>query len=170
VGVHVDHVVVAEGVRRVAYLLNVPHAYTPEYPGDERRSAAKKVPVILHTSDSYMSGAKSWDLAVDIEDVFKEVALLSWQHQSQIREWLPWVGRHAMEPSKSLADWETALRKRFRRRQQQWGVRSRSLVEVFAVTAWGEIPSVAQLRRDFPRLIRGTSLDRLKRRLRVWGQ
>jgi LmbE family N-acetylglucosaminyl deacetylase len=167
-GVHADHLVVADGIRRVAYFLNVPHAFTPEFPADERRSAASKVPVILHTTDSYMAGARSWDIAVDIESVFEEVALLSWQHQSQIREWLPWVGRHAMEVPKSLADWETALRKRFQHRQRQWGIRRRSLVEVFSVTAWGEVPNLTQLQRDFPRLMGGASLDRLRRRLRSW--
>lgn len=167
-GVHVDHLVVADGLRRVAYLLNVPHAFTPEFPADERRSVPCKVPVILNTTDGYMAGSKAWDLAIDIEDSFEEVALLSWQHQSQIREWLPWVGRHAMEPAKSLADWKTALRRRFEQRQRRLGIRRRSLVEVFAVTAWGEVPSMARLRRDFPRLVKGASLERLQRRLRVW--
>ena len=29
-GIHVDHVAVAEAVRRGAYMINVPHAFTPE--------------------------------------------------------------------------------------------------------------------------------------------
>lgn len=33
VGVHVDHLVVAEALLRTAYLINVPHAFTPEFPG-----------------------------------------------------------------------------------------------------------------------------------------
>ncbi len=37
-GIHNDHVTVAEAVRRVAYMINVPHAFTPEYPADETAS------------------------------------------------------------------------------------------------------------------------------------
>src|SRR6185503_2215564 len=37
-GIHVDHVAVAEAVRKVAYMINVPHAFTPEYPADEKKS------------------------------------------------------------------------------------------------------------------------------------
>ena len=42
-GIHVDHVAVAEAVRKVAYMINVPHAFTPEYPADERVSTPCKV-------------------------------------------------------------------------------------------------------------------------------
>src|SRR5262249_58233529 len=52
-------------VRRVAYMLNVPHAFTPEYPADETRSEPRKTPVILHVYDAYMSGANSFDFTVD---------------------------------------------------------------------------------------------------------
>jgi LmbE family N-acetylglucosaminyl deacetylase len=45
-GIHVDHVAVAEAVRKVAYMINVPHAFTPEYPADESKSEPCKVPVI----------------------------------------------------------------------------------------------------------------------------
>lgn len=168
-GLHVDHLLVAEGVRRVAYLLNVPHAYAPEFPSDEEVARPCKVPVILHTTDSYVAGERSWDLAVDVEDVFPEVALLSWQHQSQISEWLPWVGRHAMEPPESLADWEVALRHRFRERQRGLGFRGRRLAEFFTVTAWGEVPDLEQIRGDFPFLVSRAGLERLGRRLKRWG-
>lgn len=167
VGVHVDHCVVAEAVRRVAYLINVPHAFTPEFPAEERRSRPCKIPIILNTSDSYMAGVKGWDLAVDIGETFQEVALLSWQHQSQIREWLPWVGRHDMTPPASLSQWEKDLRVRFLTRQRRWGIRRQSPVEVFTVTGWGEKPSIAGLRRDFPGLQTGAALVRLRRRLRA---
>src|SRR5690606_7540571 len=88
-GIHNDHETVAEAVRRVAYMINVPHAFTPEYPADETKSVPCKVPVILNVHDSYMHGANACDLAVDVEEVFGVVAQLAWCHQSQIREWLP---------------------------------------------------------------------------------
>lgn len=37
-GIHNDHQTIAEAVRRVAYMINVPHAFTPEYPADETKS------------------------------------------------------------------------------------------------------------------------------------
>src|SRR6266404_1818312 len=46
-GIHVDHVAVADAVRRVAYMINVPHAFTPEFPSGETDSKPCKVPVIL---------------------------------------------------------------------------------------------------------------------------
>src|SRR4051794_31737126 len=57
-GIHNDHVTVADAVRRVAYMINVPHAFTPEYPADdETRSRPCKVPVILNVYDGYMFGS-----------------------------------------------------------------------------------------------------------------
>ncbi len=53
-GIHVDHIAVAEAVRQVAYMLNVPHAFTPEYPMDETKAVQCKVPVIINLFDSYM--------------------------------------------------------------------------------------------------------------------
>src|SRR5262245_28625390 len=58
-GIHNDHETVAEAVRRVAYMINVPHAYTPEYPADETASVPCRVPVILNAYDPYMFGANS---------------------------------------------------------------------------------------------------------------
>src|SRR5688572_27782378 len=53
-GVHNDHITIAEAVRRVAYMINVPHAFTPEYPADETASTLCKVPVIVNAYDAYM--------------------------------------------------------------------------------------------------------------------
>jgi LmbE family N-acetylglucosaminyl deacetylase len=165
-GVHVDHIAVAQAVRQVAYMINVPHAFTPEYPADETRPQPCKVPVILNVYDGYMAGANALDIAVDIEEAFPKVCEMSWCHQSQIVEWLPWVGRHDMAPPKSLADWSAALRKRFETRQRKLGVESPRLFEFFNVTAWGTVPSYEQILKDLPNIIPAASnLERLKERL-----
>ena len=78
----------------MAYMINVPHAYTPEYPADETKSKPCKVPAIINVHDSYMAGSDKWDIAVDVEEAFQKICEMSWCHQSQITEWLPWVGRH----------------------------------------------------------------------------
>ena len=151
-GIHNDHETIAGAVRRVAYLINVPHAFTPEYAADETQSKPCKVPVILSVYDGYMSGANSFDFAVDVESVFSQIAEMTWCHQSQIREWLPWVGRHRMAPPASLEEWKVTLRKRFDRSNRELGLAGPHAHEVFKVTAWGEIPTLAQLERDLPPL------------------
>ncbi len=165
-GVHVDHLVVAEAVRRVAYMINVPHAFTPEYPCDETRSRPCKVPVILNLFDSYLAGASAFDFAVDTEEVFALVCEMSWCHQSQIREWLPWVGRHNLEAPETLEEWSAALRQRFLARNRAVGVSLPRTLEFFKVTAWGSVPAFEQVREDFPNLLpEASQLDRLKERL-----
>jgi len=168
-GLHLDHLAVAEAVRQVAYLINVPHVFTPEYPADERHSRPCKVPVILTVYDDYLFGANAYDFAVDTEAALEKVCAMTWCHQSQIREWLPWVGRHNLAAPNSLADWSRILRARFERHQRGMGLPGRPAVEVFTVTAWGELPSVGQLRQDFPNVrTRAWQLNRLRRRLALW--
>jgi LmbE family N-acetylglucosaminyl deacetylase len=169
-GVHVDHVAVAEAVRKVAYMINVPHAFTPEYPEDERRSGSCKVPVILTTYDGYMHGGNAFDLAVDVTGVFETIRALTWCHQSQIREWIPWVGRHHLARGpETIEEWSVVLRERFMRQQRDLGIRGRNLFEVFNVTAWGEVPTYDQLLRDLPGVVRSVShLGRLRARLKRW--
>lgn len=169
VGVHVDHISLATAVRQVAYMINVPHAFTPEYPANEKKSKPCKVPVILTVYDGYMAGANAVDLAVNIEPVFPEVAAMAFCHQSQIMEWLPWVGRHRMKPPGSAEEWKQMLRQRFLRRNQELGLGKHPLAEVFTVTAWGEVPTLEQLQHDFPALLRTPAARRrLAARLLRW--
>jgi LmbE family N-acetylglucosaminyl deacetylase len=170
-GIHNDHETIAEAVRRVAYMINVPHAFTPEYPADETQSRPCKVPVILTVYDAYMFGANSYDFAIDVEEMFPLIREMTWCHQSQVREWLPWVGRHHMPVPQSLAEWETILRARFTRKNRELGIPGTRAIEVFRVTAWGEIPTMAQLLADFPPMMREASnLEALETRLRLWGR
>jgi len=167
VGVHPDHITVAEAVRRVAYMINVPHGFLDEYPvADETQSRWIKTPVILNTYDGYMAGGNGGDLIVDVEPVFDLIAEMSWCHQTQICEWLPWVARHHLPPVKSLTEWKEILRQRFRRQQSELGLPLDRAVEVFTVTAWGTVPTVEQLERDFPGLIQIPSYaERLRQKL-----
>jgi LmbE family N-acetylglucosaminyl deacetylase len=168
-GVHNDHLTIAEAIRRVAYMINVPHAFTPEFPADEMRSEPRKTPVILHVYDAYMSGANSFDLAVDVEEVFPLLCELTWAHQSQVTEWLPWVGRHHMDTPRSLADWEKTLRARFDRKNRELGLATKHPMEVFSLSAWGEVPAYDELLADLPVIARESSnLERLKSRLGAW--
>lgn len=166
-GIHVDHVAVAEAVRCVAYMINVPHAFTPEYPADETVSRPCKVPVIINVYDTYMAGGNTHDFAVDVEEAFPKICKLTWCRQSQIAEWLPWVGQPNMKPPASLANWSQALRSRFENQNREMGIQSQRALEVFIVTAWGAVPAYEQLLNDFPNIVPGASdLNRLQQRLR----
>ncbi|MEY3607402.1 MAG: hypothetical protein RLZZ447_190 [Verrucomicrobiota bacterium] len=168
-GIHNDHETIAEAVRRVAYMLNVPHAFTPEYPADETRSHPVKVPVILNVYDSYMGGANAFDFGVDVEAAFPLIAEMTWSHQSQIREWLPWVGRHQMAPPASIAEWHATLRRRFDRKNGELQLPAPHAHEVFRVTAWGEVPTWEQLQADLPGLRASAAQERaLVARLDRW--
>ena len=115
-------VAVAEAVRRVAYMINVPHAFTPEYPCDAPEPPACKVPVILNAYDSYMFGENAFDLVVDVSEAFKLMVEMSWCHQSQVTEWLPWVGRHDMDYPKSIDEWRVTLERRYAKRNAELGL------------------------------------------------
>jgi LmbE family N-acetylglucosaminyl deacetylase len=168
-GIHVDHVAVSDAIRKVAYMINVPHAFTPEYPADETRSDPCKVPVILTVYDGYMAGANEYDLAIDVEDAFEAMCRMSWCHQSQITEWLPWVGRHGMKVPVVLDDWREMLRARYLKRNREMGVKSERIHEFFTVTAWGEVPMIDQIKNDFPNIsMEFSNLHELRQRLERW--
>jgi hypothetical protein len=127
------------------------------------------VPVILNVYDGYMSGANTYDFAVEVEAAFDQMCAMSWCHQSQIAEWLPWVGRHHLKPPGSPAEWSKTLRRRFLRRNRDLGIRSKNALEVFTVTAWGRIPDFQQLLDDFPKLsAQRARLGRVRNRLSRW--
>ena len=149
-GIHVDHVAVADAVRRVAYMINVPHAFTPEYPADETVSRPCRTPVIINVYDAYMAHSNSSGLAIDVENEFPGICAMSWCHQSQIAEWLPWVGRHDMKAPASLAEWTVELRRRFDNKNRQLGIASSRALEIFTPTAWGAHASAEQIANDFP--------------------
>ncbi len=150
-GVHPDHIAVAEAVRRVAYLVNVPHEFLDEYPvADETKSDWVKTPVILNTYDGYMAGENGGDLVVEVEETFGVIAEESWCHQSQINEWLPWVARHDLQPTADLAAWKAKLRARFDRQARELGLPAGRAFECFTPTAWGIVPTLEQLERDLP--------------------
>jgi LmbE family N-acetylglucosaminyl deacetylase len=169
-GLHVDHVAIADAVRKVAYMINVPHAFTPEYPADETHSISCKVPVILNVFDPYSAGANLNDLVIDTEETFDAVCRMAWCHQSQITEWLPWVGRHNMSPPEDLQQWRDIIRSRFTRKNRDLGLNTDRFLEFFTVTGWGEIPDYEQLLRDFPNVQPESSkLDQLRRKLSRLG-
>jgi len=95
----------------------------------------------------------------------------TWCHQSQIVEWIPWVGRHSMTAPADKSGWEKVLRERFVRQNRELKIKSQHAFEFFSVTAWGEVADYDQLLRDFPPITpRHSHLKRLKQRLARWKQ
>jgi len=168
-GVHVDHLDVANAIRSVAYLINVPHAFSPEYPVETEESISIRTPVILNTYDGYMAGGHGFDLAVEVSGVADLGAELAWCHQSQLIEWLPWVDRHNLSAPESLGAWKQQYRGLLERRRAALGIQAPGLFEVFSVTAWGVVPTLEQLQHDLPGLSPTASrLDSLGARLKAW--
>jgi len=162
--VHVDHLTIADAIRRVAFLINVPQAFTPEFPDLPQPMDFVKKPVILNVYDGYMTGGNSFDLAVNIDETFEAVAEMSWCHQSQIREWLPWVGGEAERAPEDFKEWKTLLYERFRKQNRDAGVESDHLYELFTLTGWGACP--ASVDQDFPKVDPAVSrLEALKEKI-----
>ncbi|HYE32547.1 MAG TPA: PIG-L family deacetylase [Methylomirabilota bacterium] len=168
-GIHIDHVTVAEAVRKLAYMINVPHAFSPEYPTDETKSVWIKTPVILNPYDAYMAGENAFDLAISVEAAFDLIAEMTWQHQSQIVEWIPWIARHHMPESKDFGEWKKTLRARYVWQNRELGIPSEDAYEYFTVTAWGAVPALEELLAAFPFIDQANSkLDSLQKRLKRW--
>jgi LmbE family N-acetylglucosaminyl deacetylase len=169
VGVHVDHLDVAQAIRSVAYMICVPHAFSPEYPDGGGESKHVRTPVILNTYDGYMAGAHGHDLAVEISAVADFVADLAWCHASQLQEWLPWVDRHNLSIPPDAVSWRAQFRELMNRRKRALGIEIDGLFEAFSVTGWGIVPRLEQLLSDLPFISAdGSHLDRLASRLRKW--
>lgn len=168
-GIHNDHQTVAEAVRRVAYFINVPLAYSFEYPPETPKHEPCKVPVILNLYDLYMFGENAFDIVVDIESAFTKKCEMAWCHQSQITEWLPWVGRHDIAVPANLEEWISNRRRHADKMKNELSIITPGAVEVFTVTAWGIIPEYEQILEDFPDVLKNVSnLDHLKAKLERW--
>ncbi len=169
-GLHIDHEAVANAVRNIAYMINVPHAFTPEYPTDETQSESIKIPVILNFFDRYQKSLNTpHDIAFNIEPVFDIPLHTTYTHQSQIQEWLPWVDPDDFSAPQNLAEWKDILKNFYHANSRKMGIIPERILEAFTVTAWGTIPSYEQLIEDFPSMdTEASHLGNLQERLSQW--
>src|SRR6476620_9659623 len=86
---HPDHRYTGVLVQDAAYMVTVPNV-APEVP------ALKKNPVFLYFQDGFKKPSPFRpDIAIDITGVFeKKISALD-AHESQMYEWLPWIGHYA---------------------------------------------------------------------------
>ena len=74
-------------------------------------------------------------------------------------------------PPASLAECIKTLRARFDRKNRELGIAGPNAVEVFRVTAWGSVPTMARLRADFPPMLPDAiDLTALEQRLKLWNR
>lgn len=91
---HPDHRYTSQLVQDCSYLVGVPNV-CPE--AEPLRSA----PAIAYFQDEFQKPLPFHaDVAVDIDSVFQDKVRMLNCHESQVYEWLPWVGRHDLTTSK----------------------------------------------------------------------
>lgn len=171
-GLHPDHETTGQMVRHTAYMLNVPHAFTPEYP--RAPQGRVNVPVILTAYDAYNFSPQSLDIAVDVSAAAGTVARMAFSHQSQVREWLPWVSAPVrMPPPADVAGMLAQLRRQWRGQNTRLRVAEPlrdTPLEFFTVTSWGAVPDPARLRDDFRGAAHPAVTDwgRVTAKVRTW--
>jgi len=155
---HPDHRYTGILVQDGAYMVAVPNV-APETP------ALKKNPVYLYSSDHFIRpNPFRPDIAIDISSVFdKKIAALD-AHESQVYEWLPWIGGFLNEvPSgkKERIQWLTdrmtmPVKFEVRKSLEKWYGKEKAATikhaEAFEICEYGKQPDEKEIRRLFPML------------------
>lgn len=157
---HPDHRYTAVLVQDAAYMVAVPNV-APDVP------ALTKNPVFLYFQDNFQRpNPFRPDIAVDITSVFDKKVYAISAHQSQVFEWLPWIGGYAAEVPASPADRLAWLTKRLARLwtvnmdvsaslEKWYGKEQASMAkyaEAFEVCEYGKQPNAGEIKRLFPML------------------
>ena len=141
-GIHIDHYNTAWAVRMVAYQLTVPHAYVTMN-GNPKMQICE--PVIINVDDVYAC-ENTYDLAVDINDVYERKVNMALCHKSQIFEWLPW---NSNTPLDNEEDFRIQFRQRHSEINSRYGQDDNVAREYFRLTSWGKHAANADLIKDF---------------------
>jgi LmbE family N-acetylglucosaminyl deacetylase len=155
---HPDHRYTGVLVQDAAYMVAVPNI-APETP------ALKKNPVFLYYQDHFQRpNPFRPDIVVDITGTFdKKVSALD-AHQSQMYEWLPWIGHYLDQVPKNEDDRIKWLAERLNRPvtpevkeslEKWYGAERAAKVkyfEAFEVCEYGAQPSNSDIKRLFPML------------------
>ena len=155
---HPDHRYTGVLVQDAAYMVAVPNV-APETP------ALKKNPVFLYFQDRFQRpNPFRPDIALDITEVFdKKISALD-AHESQMYEWLPWIGHYADKVPKDKNErikWLAETRKQTIRPEvrvtlEKWYGKERSAgiqhAEAFEICEYGTQPDDKRIRELFPML------------------
>ncbi len=153
---HPDHRYTGVLVQDAAYMVAVPNV-APETP------RLKKNPIFLYFQDHFQRpNPFRPDVAIDISPVFgKKIHALD-AHQSQVYEWLPWIGGFLDKVPTNKADQEKWLAENrtvkispeVRTALEKWYGKDKAAqvqhAEAFEVCEYGARPSDEDLKRLFP--------------------
>ncbi len=155
---HPDHRYTGVLVQDAAYMVAVPNV-APDTP------PLKKNPVFLYSQD-YFQRPNPFrpDIAIDITSVFDQKIHAVSAHESQVYEWLPWIGGYSNEVPKNAEDRKKWLAKRYdvklsaevRKTLEQWYGKEKAAqvkyAEAFEICEYGTQPKEEDLHRLFPML------------------
>ena len=155
---HPDHRYTGVLVQDAAYMVAVPNV-APETP------ALKKNPVFLYFQDRFLRpNTFRPDIAIDITSVFdKKVSGLD-AHESQMYEWLPWIGHYADQVPKEKKDrikWlaqsrTQPIKPEVRTALEKWYGKEKAVsvknAEAFEICEYGTQPDDEMIRKLFPML------------------
>jgi LmbE family N-acetylglucosaminyl deacetylase len=155
---HPDHRYTGVLVQDAAYMVSVPNI-APDVP------ALKKNPVFLYYQDRFQRpNPFRPDIVVDISAVYdKKVSALD-AHESQMYEWLPWIGHYLEQVPKDKNDRIKWLAKQragtinseVRGALEKWYGKDRATqvkyAEAFEICEYGTQPDDAEIKRLFPML------------------
>jgi LmbE family N-acetylglucosaminyl deacetylase len=155
---HPDHRYTGVLVQDAAYMVAVPNV-APETP------ALKKNPVFLYFQDGFQRpNPFRPDIAIDISSVFAQKIHALDAHESQVYEWLPWIGHYLQDvpqDKKQRESWLTQTRAvkitdDVRKSLEKWyGSEKAAQVqhaEAFEICEYGTQPDDATIKRLFPML------------------
>lgn len=155
---HPDHRYTGVLVQDAAYLVAVPNV-APETP------RLKKNPIFLYFQDHFQRpNPFRPDVAIDISPVFKQKIHALDAHQSQVYEWLPWIGGFLDQVPANKADQEKWLGDNravkitpdVRASLEKWYGKEKAAqvqhAEAFEVCEYGARPTDEDLKRLFPML------------------
>lgn len=154
---HPDHRYTGILVQDAAYMVAVPNVAADTPP-------LKKNPVFLYFQDFFQRpNPFRPDIAVDISAVFAQKVHALGAHESQVYEWLPWIGGYLDQVPKEvekreqwLATRTTKITPEVRSSLEKWYGKEYAAqvqqAEAFEICEYGIQPAEADIRRMFPML------------------
>ncbi len=153
---HPDHRYTGVLVQDAAYMVAVPNV-APDTP------PLKKNPVFLYSQDYFQRpNPFRSDIAIDITSVFDQKIHAVSAHESQVYEWLPWIGGYYDEVPKNPEERKKWLAKRYdvklsadvRKALELWYGKEKAAqvkyAEAFEICEYGTQPKEEDLRKLFP--------------------
>ncbi len=152
---HRDHRYTGELVLDASFVLQVPSVYP-------KPKAMDRVPVILYACDSFSEGPRfRADMVVDTSSVLDIQTRMIMDHESQFREWIPWLnGQRQVGRRRPVADLNSLARslkarprliaKRFASELKAKYSREADSAEAFQVSEYGRRLTGEEAGKFFP--------------------